>query len=263
MDPIGNPFLSALLEANPLPMDFIQVRIEQETPGLALRHIGDVGKDPSQLQSVELNDLAGLAEVTIYGVFRPNKAAPNLQQGWRCASLTPAELQEALEHLYPGAVADWYAARQVPPPCTPFREFIQRQTGIYRGIRSVSDTQAAEIVRAGCSPKFCLRRRLWTAPGLEPDSRGTKSVIPCLDPCGLLLESARRHARILQEPTTRLDLASGDLDSLEAALSRAIEHPTPEVREGDSANPANPRRLLFVLNQIRSAREGRPKEKEA
>ncbi len=102
------------------------------------------------------------------------------------------ELEAALQHLYPGAITDWFAAQAQPAPVTHYREFTDRQTGMYRVTTMLSDEQAAVMARACCHRRFCLKRRLWTVGSLGPEASGEKSLIPCLEPCAILLEFARK-----------------------------------------------------------------------
>src|SRR3989442_3355012 len=101
---------------------------------------------------------------------------------------------------------------------------------MYRITTLLSDAQAAEVTRACCHKMFCLKRRLWTANGLAPDPVEDKSLIPCLEPCAILLELARKAMRIVQEEKMRLDLSHGEAATLAAALQIALAHPDSAAR---------------------------------
>jgi hypothetical protein len=259
----SHPRLTALLEEHTPPWTWIQVLIEPDAIGFTLRHVDDAGAPPDPLRPLRPEQLAAWAELTESGAFRPNKAAPTLRRGWICTVANKTGLETALEDLYPGTLADWYAARNDPQAALPFRTFINRQTGMYRSVRTVTDVQAAEITRTACHAQFCLRRRLWEVPGLDPDPAEAKSQVPCLDPCGLYLEFARRCSKIAQEPFSSVDLHPGEWASVEAALTRLIENPPTDIREGDTANPLNTRRLHFVRERLRGSPTDRRTEKEA
>jgi hypothetical protein len=175
-----------------------------------------------------------MAQFTSAGAFRPLKSAPNLRRGWRVAAADETELELALSHLYPGAVADWFAARLDPPPATSYRQFTERQTGMYRITTMLSDSIAGAAIRACCHADFCLKRRLWSVQGLAPDAPEQKSVIPCLEPCAILLEFARKVARLEQE---------------EKGPPMPPPQPDPNVAESDFDAPGNPRRVRFVLEK--------------
>jgi hypothetical protein len=137
------------------------------------------------------------------------------------------------------------AARPVP-----FREFTGRQTGMYRGISRLDDAAAASVVRSGCDAAFCLRCRLWPAPGLPADSEPEKSAIPCLEPCALLLEFSRQAARASSGGIGAVTMDPADRESLIAALDQALHQRDPGLREGDFAAPLNPRRLLRLRQRL-------------
>ena len=178
---------------------FGQVSIRRSGSEFELRHASERKAAAESLRGVAINELRSLAQFTAGGVFRPLKSAPDLAAGWRSVVPTEAALETALNHLYPGALVDWLATQSTPPPVTNYREFTQRQTGMYRIAHLLADAPAAQTIRATCAPAGCLKRRLWSVTGLTPDTATEKSVIPCLEPCAMLLEAARKTVRAEQE----------------------------------------------------------------
>ena len=160
------------------------------------------------------------------------------------------ELETALGQIYPGAVADWYAAQSAQPLITHYRDFAKRQSGMYRITNLLSDPQAAGVVRACCHPQFCLKQRLWTVAGLAPDSASEKSLIPCLEPCAMFLEFARKAVRIEQQGKVALEVAPEELSTLRAALQTQLTHRVEGQREGDFGSAANPRRIQLLLEKL-------------
>ena len=217
-----------------------------------MRHVDDASVTDGQLKLVPLGELRALAQVTAAGAFRPLKSAPNLQTGWRVIAAGAGELETALQVLYPGSLADWFAARGGSPPVTHYREFTERQTGMYRVTTMLDDAAAARVARAGCDRRFCLKQRLWTVGTLGAESVAEKSAIPCLEPCPILLELARKAVRVEQEEKLTVALAPEDGATILAALETALAHPNPAVREGDTASPENPRRLLLAREKLRA-----------
>ena len=245
-----NPAVEALIQWLPPQKVFGEVTIRVVGTTFTLCHKDDASTAEEKLTTCNLEGLRDLAAHTAQGEFRPLKTAPNLRHGWTAAANGPAELETALNQLYPGAVADWYAVRTGQPPITDFRPFVDRQTGMYRTAAMLSDANAAEAIRASCDGRVCVRRRLWTIDGLEQDPAAMKSVIPCLEPCALALELARRAMRLEQEEKVTVRLSVGDLSTLAASLDLALAHPNPGVREGDSAHPANTRRILLLKEKL-------------
>ncbi len=252
-----NPRVSTFCRQIEGPTLFVQVLITPTGSGFGLRHAADAASAVTELRPLRPQELSEWADRTGTGAFRPNKAAPNLRRGWHCTVEREEGLGRALDDLYPGALADWDASCSETAAVTSLRDFLSRQTGIYRTTRDLSDRQADDVTQAGCHRRFCLRRRCWSSPGLGPEPAEGKSAVPCLEPCALLLEFARRTARVQRESPVSLDLWPADWESLEAALEAALEHPDPELREGDMRHPANPRRIQFLLRQLAEARTAR------
>jgi|SRR5579859_509755 len=190
-----NPALKHFVASFGRELLLAQVLIRRAASGYELRHCDDRAAGLESLRVLALNDARALAQHTSAGAFRPLKSAPNLQTGWRIEAADDTELEIALNHLYPGAIADWHAAQAAKPPVTDYREFTNRQSGMYRVTAKLSDAQVAEVVKNTCNKTLCLKQRLWTAPGLEADSAAEKSLIPCLEPCAILLEAARQTMR--------------------------------------------------------------------
>jgi len=176
--------------------------------GYELRHIDDAAVADDSLRVVNLNDIRILAQSTASGEFRPLKSAPTLQRGWRLVVADDAGLEAALSRLYPGAVADWHMARSANPPVTNYREYANRQSGMFRVTAKLSDAQAVRVIESTCNAKFCLKRRLWTVAGFSPDPVAGKSLIPCLEPCAVLMEAARRAFRAEQPENPAMKLAA-------------------------------------------------------
>lgn len=194
MAAFSNPALGAFAALMGDGFEFGQVVISPAEAGFELRHVADAGVATMQLKDTPVPALRQLAQTTAAGGFRPNKTAPTLRMGWRSVARDAAELEEALRHLYPGALADWHAARQLGARGTTFREFVGRQTGRNARAQVLADDAVAEVTRSCCAPARCLRRRLWTVGGGPPEAALGKSVIPCFEPCALMLDAAREAA---------------------------------------------------------------------
>ena len=229
---------------------FAQVLITRAAGGYELRHAADRATARETLRALTVAELRSWAQSAATGAFRPLKSAPNLRPGWRADVTDEAELETALSHLYPGALADWWAAQSEPPPVTSYREFTNRQTGMYRLTQMLDDAQAGRMIRACCHEAFCLKRRLWTVNGLPPDTADGKSLIPCLEPCALLLEFARKAMRLEQADTVQIKLSADDVAVLRAALLDVGQHPSGATREGDFNAPENPRRIRLLLEKL-------------
>jgi hypothetical protein len=256
-----NPALEALISQVAPSLLFCEVLILRIGEGFELRHHRDAEQPIETLFSVPVSSLYELAQTSPTGSFRPNKTSPNLRSGWRTIAENDLALEEALRHLYPGAVADWFAFRNGSPQATSFRDFIGRQTGIYRVAQLLPDGLAGQTVEACCSADYCLRRRLWEAPGLCADDVSKKSILPCWEPCSLMLEMARRSMKVEQGAKIGITIAEDDLKVVVQALVQASAHLEAGGREGDFANLSNPRRARLVAHKLSPTMEpGDPKD---
>ncbi len=122
---------------------------------------------------------------------------------------------------------------------------------MYRITTMLNDAQAVQAIATCRHKSFCLKRRLWTVEGLPTDYVTEKSLIPCLEPCALLLEFARKAMRIEQQP--KLELSMDDMATIVRALQTALKHPALEVREADFNAPDSPRRICLVLEKLQTA----------
>lgn len=264
MERYVNPQIAIFRSLLGEPVRFLQVEVQAGAHGFQLRHFADRERPLKELQELTLEELASWADTTVHGTFRPNKAAPTLRPGWRCHPDNESDLAWALDQLYPGALADWHAWETGSAVVTSFREFMARQTGMYRGTQSLTDTQADQVAEAGCDPSLCARRRCWSTPGLGAAPAAATLSIPCLEPCALLLEFARWTARQSREPLQSLSVSEADRQTLLTVLERALAHPSDDVREGDTRNPANPRRLLQLRHRLKAdPSEPKPSNNEA
>jgi hypothetical protein len=226
-----NPDMRAFLAAFDTEIVFGQIVVRRQEGGFELRHESDRAAAPDTLATLHDAELRAWAQEIAGGAYRPLKSAPNLRAGWRAVAADGAALELLLHYLYPGAVADWFAAQSTHPPLTSYRQFTARQTGMYRITTMLDDAIAGAAIRACCHVDFCLKRRLWSVEGLKPDAAGCKSLIPCLEPCALLLEFARKVAR------------------LEQNAAPPCEEPHADAAESDFNASNNPRRVRFGLEK--------------
>lgn len=186
-----------------------QVMIRKEEVGWRLFHVEDsVLAGTGQLTlSLHPESARQIARLDAAGEFRPLKTAPNLVRGWEIY-LTQAEaLLEALDSIYPAAVANWFRFQDGAITAATLQESLGRQTGMYRITGLLREEEAQELTEQVCSGHKCLRRILWTWDGsgtwhrLPPEKLCTpgapaESPVPvlpvlCTDPCPLFVGAAR------------------------------------------------------------------------
>jgi hypothetical protein len=172
-----------------------QVLVRRKNGGFELRHVADREVSSDKLTVQPHEGAHGIAQVTEDGSFRPLKSSPNLQRGWLILAKSDLELETTLDRIYPGLIPDLFAVRTSMPHITHYREFTNRQTGMYRITTFLTDAEAFAMAGKCCSATYCLKQRLWTVEGLPLDQLEGKSLIPCLEPCAILLEYARKVVR--------------------------------------------------------------------
>jgi len=232
-------------------LGFGPLSLSPKLQGIELRHALDDQAADGSLGSVDRAGLRALAQSDALGRFRPNKAAPNLVRGWRHQVADAAALESALDDLLPGGLTDWHALRTGSASPVAWQDFVDRQTGMYRHVASLDEPQAEQVARAGCHPKCCLRRRFWTIGARGPEAPAGKTIVPCLEPCALVLELARREQKAsVSEERSQLILNQGELTLLDQLFDRAIDAPDRALREGDLSEPLNPRRVLLLREKL-------------
>lgn len=115
---------------------------------------------------------AAARDVSLYsesGEYRFAKAMTNLRRGWAIALETEEELRQALDLIYPAAVALELARRNGSLEVEHLRDKLNRQTGMYRFARNISDAGAQSLVRKVCGPAHqCARHILWKIDANTP-----------------------------------------------------------------------------------------------
>ena len=114
-----HPDIAALAAAFDTELLFGQVLIRRANAGFELRHVADRQSRPAALRLLAEGEIRPFAQFDSSGQFRPLKSAPNLSAGWRISARDERALATALNLLYPGALADWFAARSASPPSPP------------------------------------------------------------------------------------------------------------------------------------------------
>jgi hypothetical protein len=246
-----SPALQAFLAVLGEGRDFGQVRVAPSGCGWELRHVADGLAPESTLRQIAVEELRKLAQNTGAGAFRPLKGAPTLVSGWRVVASDAAALERSLEQLYPGSLADWAWVRAGNRLETTWESQVGRQTGIFRGLKKLAPEVVGDVVRAGCAAEFCGKRRRWTTSVLGEDPEGSKTDLPCLEPCAVLMELGRRAGRLGEEPPSPITLGAGEWAIVAAALDRALAAgPGVAVREGDVADPGNPRCFQLLREKL-------------
>ncbi len=135
------------------------------------------------------------------GTYRFTKGQTNLKRGWVMALENEEELRQALDQFYPAALGLFLAHRNGTLEVEHLRDKLNRQTGMYRFARTISDEGAQELVRTVCGPAHqCAKRILWNITQDTPleDSEasrfnGIPGNVPATEAIPLLCREACNH----------------------------------------------------------------------
>jgi sirohydrochlorin cobaltochelatase len=167
---------------------------ELSIDGLTIRHFRDIPA-PALKVYTRPEDARELVKFDDSERYRPLKTAPNLRRGWLLALGSLEDLRLALDFIYPAALGTWLAFSQGSLEAIPLRQTLDRQTGMYRVARLVTDEQAEGAIDEICR-QGCLRRRLWSIHGsqeVRPDS--SQPCVLCAEACGILVGACRAEAK--------------------------------------------------------------------
>ena len=190
-----------------------QLEISASAGGFVVYHRDDVGRD--DVTPREIEDVFEIAKFDNSGNYRPLKTAPNLRHGWRIFINNAAELQQAIDAIYPGRLAVLNALESGELVTTSLRETLARQSGMYRAAAKISDQQIDDLVGNFCrSDGGCLRTILWKRddkgtvpstklptekvdPAHDQTGRGEKCIpLLCQEACNLLVAACREKVKL-------------------------------------------------------------------
>lgn len=159
----------------------------------------------------EPDDAREIATYSPDGSYRFAKAETNLKRGWVLLFETAEQLRSALDQFYPAAVGLQLAALDGSLETENLRDKLDRQTGMYRFARTLSDSGAQRLVREVCGPAHqCARKILWQLDASTPldDSEASRfngipgdvpeqEAIPllCREACNHFVAECRKAAK--------------------------------------------------------------------
>lgn len=162
-----------------------QLAIVPDTAGAAYAvcHADDLEQlreDPSALEvHHDPEEARRLSTWAADGHYRFTKGELSLRGGW-CLLLDGAEsLRRTLDGFYPAAVGLWLAERGGGADPEHLRDKLNRQTGMYRFARNISNEGAQRLVREVCGPgNCCVKKILWQVDRETPLEDSEASRFP-------------------------------------------------------------------------------------
>ncbi len=135
------------------------------------------------------------------GTYRFTKGQVNLKRGWVMSLENEEELRLALDQFYPACVGLFLAHQNGSLEIETLRDKLNRQTGMYRFARSISDAGAQRLVQSVCGPAHqCAKKILWKIDENTPldDSEasrfnGIPSDLPEAEAIPLICREACNH----------------------------------------------------------------------
>ncbi|MEK7949640.1 DR2241 family protein [Luteolibacter soli] len=193
-----------------------QIAIRPQDGVYLLCHIDDENSDASLLEKFEgsatARDLSTWAED---GHYRFTKGELSLKRGWLLQLSSSEELRQALDHFYPAAAGLWFAQHDGRLEIEHLRDKLNRQTGMYRFARTLSDAGAQRLVSEVCGPGHCcVKKILWQLDANTPleDSEASRfdgvtgdidrsQAIPllCREACNHFVAEARKASKAEQD----------------------------------------------------------------
>jgi 4Fe-4S iron-sulfur cluster binding domain/DR2241 stabilising domain len=96
------------------------------------------------------------------GAYRFTKGQTNLKRGWVMILENEQDLRLAIDQFYPACLGLFLAQKDGSLEIENLRDKLNRQTGMYRFARSISDPGAQKLVQEVCGPAHqCAKKILW------------------------------------------------------------------------------------------------------
>ena len=94
--------------------------------------------------------------------YRFTKGQTNLRRGWLMQLSSLSDLFSAIDGFYPACFSLWVAQQRDSLEVQHLRDKLNRQTGMYRFARSISDDGAQQLIQQVCGPAHqCAKKILW------------------------------------------------------------------------------------------------------
>lgn len=185
----------------------IQILKGHQGAGFALCH----HEDRDALKTLEVHRGPGAArEISTWaadGHYRFTKGELSLKRGWLLQLDNATQLHQALDLFYPASLGLWIADQDGTLEVQHLREKLDRQTGMYKFARNISDEGAQKLVQDLCGPgNCCVKKILWQLDADTPleDSEASRfdgtlapGSIPllCREACNHFVAECRKASK--------------------------------------------------------------------
>jgi sirohydrochlorin cobaltochelatase len=190
----------------------VSIRPRTDGAGYELRHIDDEGLPAAELDTHADPEMARTFSTwAADDHYRFTKGELSLMRGWMLLLSSADELRQALDLFYPAATGLWFAQQDGRIEAEHLRPKLNRQTGMYRFARNLSDAGAQRLVTEVCGPGHCcVKKILWQIDETTPldDSEASRfdgvvgeidraAAIPllCREACNHFVAEARKASK--------------------------------------------------------------------
>ncbi len=130
-------------------------------------------QDDNDLDSLEVfHDPNAARQISTFaddGEYRFTKGQTNLRSGWAMHLSHLDDLLLALEGFYPAGFTLWAAKQNGTLEVQNLRDKLDRQTGMYRFARGISNPGAQALIQRVCGPAHqCAKKILWQLDATTP-----------------------------------------------------------------------------------------------
>jgi len=177
---------------------------------IQLHHIDDHDLDSLKVHT-DPEDAREIGRYTPEGDYRFTKGELSLPKGWIFHLDSVAELRSTIDLFYPASLGLWHAWKGGEIRVQNLRDKLNRQTGMYRHSRNVSDKGAQELVQSLCGPgNKCVKKILWSVDqelplddseasrfnGIVGDADESNAIaMVCQEACNFFVAQARQKSK--------------------------------------------------------------------
>lgn len=185
-----------------------QIRIL--TNPFRLHHIDDEDLEDLETHS-DPEDAREIGLYTPDGEYRFTKGELSLKRGWIFQLDSLDQVRRTIDLFYPASLGLWNAWKNDAIRVQNLRDKLNRQTGMYRHSRNVSDQGAQELVQTLCGPSNkCVKKILWQIDqdlpladseasrfdGVVGDLDRSKAIpMVCQEACNFFVAQARKKSK--------------------------------------------------------------------
>lgn len=107
-------------------------------------------------------DARDLSTYSEDGTYRFTKGQTNLRRGWVMVFNHEEDLRQAVDQFYPACLGLFLAQKSGVLEVENLRDKLNRQTGMYVGVKGISDAGAQKLITEVCGPAHqCAKKILW------------------------------------------------------------------------------------------------------